>query len=97
VLSVPESKLTLRFGLTEQWDEEGRLSGKIEVCNGAVFLYFDGHGDLGSADGHGCPLMVELFKGEVRVIVWGDINQEDPTHSIFLKGAREQLRKEEEP
>ena len=32
--------------------------------------------------------MIEAWDGELRVIVWGDINQEDLTHIISLEGAR---------
>ena len=38
------------------------------------------------AEGHGTPVFIELYKGELRVIVWADINQEDPTHIIPLGG-----------
>ncbi len=31
---------------------------------------------------------IEIYDGQLRVIVWSDIDQEDPTHSINLEGAR---------
>lgn len=34
------------------------------------------------------PVLVELHEGQVRVLVWGDINNEDPTHIISLEGAK---------
>jgi len=40
--------------------------------------------------------MVEFFNGEMRVIVWDDINVEDPTHIISLEGAREDVREIDE-
>ncbi len=53
-----------------------------------VLLYADGYGDS-------CPLLVELYEGQLCVVVWGDINREDPTHIISLKGARTSARKAE--
>jgi len=54
----------------------------------------------GSYDGMGVPgegcndiVMVEHYGGRLRVIVWGDINQEDATHIIDLEGARESNRR----
>jgi len=52
-----------------------------------------GYGDFCSNDGNGYPVMIEKLDGELRVIIWGDINKEDPTHIISLEGAKEDLRK----
>jgi prepilin-type processing-associated H-X9-DG protein len=54
-----------------------------------------GYGNMGMADGHGSPFIVEHYEGHLRLIVWADINQEDPTHTIDLEGAREDARKED--
>ena len=35
----------------------------------------------------GAPIFLERYKGHVRVLVWADIDQEDPTHDISLAGA----------
>ena len=40
-------------------------------------------------------VMMEFWEGELRVLVWTDINQEDPTHIISLEGAKLEARKEE--
>ena len=42
------------------------------------------------------PVMIEAWDGELRVIVWGDINQEDPTHIISLEGARKSERDDDD-
>lgn len=60
-----------------------------------ILLFCEGYGDKGSELPDGCPLMIELYDGELRLIVFGDINREDPTHVISLEGARESLRREE--
>lgn len=40
-------------------------------------------------------IMIEQSEGKLRLIVWGDINEEDPTHIINLNGARESRREKE--
>ncbi|TRZ50079.1 MAG: hypothetical protein D4S01_07410 [Dehalococcoidia bacterium] len=59
-----------------------------------IFLEFDGYGECSAQDGDGVPVMLEVYNGKLRVIVWADINQKDPTHVISLEGALESKRKE---
>lgn len=53
-----------------------------------------GFGDHCSEDGYGYPVLIELFEGKLRVIVWDDINEEEPSHVIDLAGAKESNRKD---
>jgi hypothetical protein len=73
-------------------DHSGALPIRLVVSPNGVALYAAGYGDGGSAEGHGTPVFIELYRGELRVLVWGDINREDPTHIIPLGGAREDRR-----
>ena len=73
-------------------DHGGALPIRLAVSPNGVSLYARGHGDYGSSDGHGTPVFIELYRGELRVLVWADINKEDPTHVIPLGGARENRR-----
>jgi len=66
----------------------------VEMTCGSIFVSPKGYGECGAQDGYGCPIKVEVWQGELRVIVWGDINQEDPTHIISLEGAKEDKRKD---
>ena len=51
----------------------------------------EGYGDKYSAEGHGCPVGLEIWQGRLRLIVFDDINEEDP--QIFdLENARETAR-----
>lgn len=43
-------------------------------------------------DGNDFPILIELHDGELKVRLWGDINQEDPTHCISMKGAKGSAR-----
>jgi hypothetical protein len=51
-----------------------------------------GFGEAAAQDGYGVPVFIELYEGSLRLIVWGDINQQDPTHIIRLEGALESRR-----
>lgn len=65
---------------------------KFTVTERGVTIAAEGHGDYGSTSGHGSPLYLELYRGSLRLIVWSDINSEEPTHIIDLTGAREDRR-----
>ncbi len=77
-------------------DHDGMLPIRLAVSPNGVSLYAEGYGDCGSTEGHGTPVFIELYKGELRVLVWADINQEDPTHVIPLGGAREDRRQRDD-
>lgn len=55
----------------------------------------DGYG-VHTHDGAQPVATVEVWEKSLRLIVWADINQEDPTHVINLEGARLSARKPEE-
>lgn len=73
-------------------DHSGTLPICLSVSPNGMSLYAEGHGDCGSSEGHGTPIFIELYKGELRVLVWADINKEDPTHVVPLNGARNDRR-----
>jgi hypothetical protein len=66
--------------------------GLHEQC---IELYVAGHGVATMDNEQGTVAIVELYEGDMRIIVWADINHEDPTHTISLQGAREELRQTE--
>jgi hypothetical protein len=70
------------------------VRGRIELDKDGQYLIlrFEGFGDKTSEDGYGAPVLVENWGGKLRVIAWADINQEDPTHTIDLSGAKEDSR-----
>ncbi len=73
-----------------------RLPIKITTDERGVTIAAEGHGDYGSEDGHGSPIFLELYQGRLRLLVWADINSEEPTHIIDLAGAKEDQRNESE-
>ena len=87
---------SLEFTL-EDHSERGApaVRGRVEVQKDGRYLVlrFEGFGECAALDGHGSPVLVENWEGKPRVVVWGDINQEDPTHVIDLAGAKESNRR----
>jgi len=83
--------------LTDQMTDDSTPQLEVEVVlsNGQIFIQAEGYGDSCSMDGHGHPIAIELAAGKLRVITWSDINEEDPTHIIFMDKAKENLRIEE--
>lgn len=89
-MSVPRiEKVNLTDGHT---DDKTVVPCDVEIGSGAILIRPEGFGDCSSQDGHGWPIVVEYYQGSVRVHVWSDINNCDPTHSIVLDGAKESLR-----
>jgi hypothetical protein len=68
------------------------VTGNISQINNGLEIYFDGYGNYSCQPTSGSSVLIEVFEQRLRVIVWGDITQEDPTHVIELEGAREALR-----
>jgi len=88
-------KTTLDLKLADADSESlGTLPIRIEASDFSISIYPQGHGDFGSADGHGCPLFIEFYQGRLRVIFFPDINVEDPK-IIDLSGAREDRRRDD--
>ena len=66
----------------------------ITIVGGRLLINIDGYGDKLTCDGDGEPVMLELNDGELRVVIWGDINKENPTEIISLEGSKESKRKD---
>lgn len=63
------------------------------TSNLGVAVSFDGHSDCCSEDNVGTPLYIEKYDGKLRVLLYADINSEEPSHVIDLSGARNSNRK----
>ena len=81
--------------LFDNMNSKKKVNVKIEIDNGTIFIKPEGYGDFNSNKGEGCPVMIEIWDKELRVVAWTDINCEDPDEVISLEGARESLRVEE--
>jgi hypothetical protein len=61
----------------------------VEKDNLALIVHPEG---MGAWDGPYAPILLERHQGKMRLVIWADINQQDPTHIIDLSGALESNR-----
>ena len=82
-------KVRLAEVMTPAGKKPKRLPVRVQVeCDRlALILSPKGFGTFG-ADGRCGPVLMELHRGKLRLIVWADIRQEEPTHVIDLSGAK---------
>jgi len=86
--------LDTEFDLADCYDEEKPIRCKMYVNPRAIGIQFEGYEDYHGAEN----VLIEFDGKHPRVVIWGDINSEDPTHIISLEGAKEDMRVvEEEP
>jgi len=77
-------------------DHGGDRNIRVEVAKEqcGLVIYPAGYGCFGCADGTAGPILLELYEGRLRLLVWDDINLEDPSHIIDLEDAREAQRRD---
>lgn len=83
---MPQSLTTSLNDADSESSETLRV--RVTANDSAISIFPDGFGDFGSAPGHGCPVFLELYQGRLRLIVFPDINNQEPT-IIDLEAARE--------
>jgi hypothetical protein len=83
--------------LIEVLGETPPLEATVRIDPCSISLRFAGYGDRTSKTGHGEPVLIENRAGVPVVVVWGDINQDDPTDIVALTNARESRRENESP
>lgn len=73
-------------------DKSPAVHGEIDASGASVDISVTGYGTAGMEPGYGPIAMLEYWGGKLRLIVFADITQEEPTHIIDLSGSRESLR-----
>ena len=86
-------KFTLQDGAEGYESNKVAIEIEPDICNSSVAIKPFGYGDKSHENGHGYPVLIELFEGKLRVIVWDDINEEEPSHVIDLARAAEASRR----
>lgn len=64
----------------------------VQYSPHGIEVRVEGYGDYDSNPGYGAQVVVDYGHEGLKALVWSDINQEDPTHSISLENAREIVR-----
>lgn len=88
--SVMKLKLRDVNGSSEYRDIE------LEIESRGIAIRPVGYGDKLSPDGQGSPVFIEFRNGIPMLVVWDDINSEEPSHLITLERAIESNRRENE-
>ena len=84
---MPQSLTTILNDADPEHSET--LQVRVTCNNSAISILPAGYGDFGSAPGHGCPVFLELYQGRLRLIVFPDINDQEPS-IIDLEAARDE-------
>jgi len=86
-------KKTFTITLKEQCADipEKQIKVKLHSEGGQLWIQPDGYGDKCSAEGHGCPVGLEIWQSRLCLILFDDINEEEP-RIIDLENARETAR-----
>lgn len=90
-VSSPDNEIAL--SITDEVKGDDIAVTLNTTSNLGLAFSFDGHSDCCSADNVGTPLYVEKYDGKLRVLVYADINSEEPSHIIDLSGAHNNRRK----
>ncbi len=88
-------RINMRKTITikEQCSDSLPVEIKVNILSegGKVWIQPDGFGEKCADDGEGFPVGIEIWQGRLRLIVFNDINVEDPI-ILNLENARESSR-----
>jgi len=79
--------------IKEQCPDSEPIEVEINILSegGQIWIQPQGYGEKCAMDGEGFPIGIEIWQGRLRLIVFDDINREDP-QIIDLEKARETAR-----
>jgi len=79
--------------IKEQCTDAPSIEIKVNILTegGQIWVQPQCYGDKNSVDGEGWPICLEIWQGRLRLIVFDDINREDP-QIIDMEKARESCR-----
>ena len=79
--------------IKEQCPDAAPVEIKVNILSegGQIWIQPQGYGEKCAADNEGWPVGIEIWQGRFRLIVFDDINREDP-QIIDLEKARESAR-----
>ena len=88
---------TFTAALKEQYTDAPPKSTEVKLLSegGKLWIRPEGYGDKDSLDGHGYPVSLEIWHGRLRLIVFDNIDVEEP-QIIDLENARETARVQED-
>lgn len=87
------SEKTYTINIKEQCPDAPLLEIKIKILSegGQIWIQPQSYGEKCAVDGHGFPIGIEIWQNRLRLLVFDDINREDP-QIIDLEKAKETAR-----
>ena len=85
--------MKVEFELNDNSNIKGTQSITVAQEGDFINIIPQGYGDYDSEDGNGVPVAIELYEGNVRLIISADINEQNPA-IISLAKAKESNRQE---
>lgn len=85
---------TTEYIIKEQCPDVEPAEIKVNILSKGkqIWIQPEGYGEKCAADGEGWPIGIEIWEGRLRLIVFDDINREDP-QIIDLEKAKESCRR----
>ena len=73
----------IKTQLHDQYDGSNKkVDTELNFDRDGISVSFDGYEDM---CGNNALVDVEIWEGELRVVIWADPEQEDPTHIVSLE------------
>jgi len=87
------SEKTYTINIKEQCQDAPPVEIKVNILSegGQIWIQPQGYGEKCAVDGQGWPVGIEIWQGKLRMIVFDNINREDP-QIIDLENAKEIAR-----
>jgi len=84
---------TAEYIIKEQCPEVKPVEMKVNILSegGQIWIQPQGYGEKCAVDGQGWPVGIEIWQGRLRLIIFDDINREEP-QIIDLEKAKESCR-----
>ena len=91
-MNLSEPKTT-EYTIKEQCPYSAPVEIKVNILSegSKIWIQPEGYGEKCSADGQGFPIGIEIWQGRLRLIIFDDINRQEP-QIIDLEKARETAR-----
>jgi hypothetical protein len=88
--SQKEYRMPIPLGVKEQCPDYSSIEIKVNILSkgGQIWIQPQGYGEKCAMDGQGWPIGIEVWQAKLRLIVFDDINSEDP-QVIDLEKAKE--------
>jgi hypothetical protein len=90
-LPVENSRTVGVVHLKDTMEKQGEVKIRIGIEQHSLGLFIHPEG-TGTVDGPYAPILLEQHEGTLMLVVWADINQQEPTHLIDLSEAMESNR-----